>query len=244
MSQINSSLQNISQDVKQIIKILLDDKKSRNDAIYEFYLEIVNNMDTILDNSDIRISYLTNIQSTLIDLRQNIKFYEKSINDIIDRKNGNLYYVIDEKNTNDRIYKAKKKFRELNDFLVQRCFCLQLFIMGKVLETQLAQVYDDRYIEKVIIDLETVKDDADKYNRKIVDTYEYIFRKIEGKNWIWSPKDIYKQRDKIKKQIENSNDKFIKNSKSTIDGIYRFKQFTQKENSFIIKGENLYIVEN
>lgn len=244
MSQINTSLQNISQDVKQIIKILLDDKKSRNYAIYEFYLEIISNMDIILDNSDIRISYLTNIQSTLIDLRQNIKFYEKNINDIIDRENGTLYYVIDEKNTNDRIYKAKKKFKELNDFLVQRCFCLQLFIMGKVLETQLAQIYDDRYIEKIIIDLETVKEDADKYNREIVDSYEYIFRKIEGKNRIWSPKDIYEQRDKIKKQIEDSNDKFIRNSNSTIEGIYKFKQFNQKENTFIIEGKNLYIVEN
>ena len=77
-----------------------------------------------------------------------------------------------------------------------------------------------------------------------MDSYEYIFRKIEGKNRIWSPKDIYEQRDKIKKQIEDSNDKFIRNSNSTIEGIYKFKQFNQKENTFIIEGKNLYIVEN
>lgn len=243
MAQINSSLKNISHDVKQIIKILLDDKKSRNYAIYEFYQEIINNMDIILDNSDIRISYLTNIQSTLIDLRQNIKFYEKSIDDIIDEKNGNLYSVINEKRTNNRINEANKKFSELRDFLTQRYFCLQLFVMGKILETQLAQIYDDIYIKRVIDDLEMSKYSADIYNKKIINTYKNVFTKIEEKNWIWSSEDILEKRDNIIKEIQNNNDNFIKNYKSTINGIYNFIQFNKRENTFIIDGENLYMLE-
>lgn len=243
MAQINSSLKNISHDVKQIIKILLDDKKSRNYAIYEFYQEIINNMDIIFDNSDIRISYLTNIQSTLIDLRQNIKFYEKSIDDIIDEKNGNLYSVINEKRTNNRINEANKKFSELRDFLTQRYFCLQLFVMGKILETQLAQIYDDIYIKRVIDDLEMSKSSADIYNKKIINTYKNVFTKIEEKNWIWSSEDILEKRDNIIKEIQNNNDNFIKNYKSTINGIYNFIQFNKRENTFIIDGENLYMLE-
>lgn len=243
MAQINSSLKNISHDVKQIIKILLDDKKSRNYAIYEFYQEIINNMDIIFDNSDIRISYLTNIQSTLIDLRQNIKFYEKSIDDIIDEKNGNLYSVINEKRTNNRINEANKKFSELRDFLTQRYFCLQLFVMGKILETQLAQIYDDIYIKRVIDDLEMSKSSADIYNKKIINTYKKVFTKIEEKNWIWSSEDILEKRDNIIKEIQNNNDNFIKNYKSTINGIYNFIQFNKRENTFIIDGENLYMLE-
>ena len=243
MAQINSSLKNISHDVKQIIKILLDDKKSRNYAIYEFYLEIINNMDIILDNSDIRISYLTNIQSTLIDLRQNIKFYEKSIDDIIDEKNGNLYSVIDEKKTNNRINEANKKFRELNDFLIQRYFCLQLFVMGKILETQLAQIYDDKYIKRVIDDIEVLKNSAEIYNKSIINTYKNVFTQIEEKNWIWSSQDIFEKRDNIIKEIQHNNDNFIKNYKSTIKGIYNFIEFNKRENTFIIDGEDLYMVE-
>lgn len=243
MAQINSSLKNISHDVKQIIKILLDDKKSRNYAIYEFYQEIINNMDIIFDNSDIRISYLTNIQSTLIDLRQNIKFYEKSIDDIIDEKNGNLYSVINEKRTNNRINEANKKFSELRDFLTQRYFCLQLFVMGKILEAQLAQIYDDIYIKRVIDDLEMSKYSADIYNKKIINTYKNVFTKIEEKNWIWSSEDILEKRDNIIKEIQNNNDNFIKNYKSTINGIYNFIQFNKRENTFIIDGENLYMLE-
>ncbi len=243
MAQINSSLKNISHDVKQIIKILLDDKKSRNYAIYEFYQEIINNMDIILDNSDIRISYLTNIQSTLIDLRQNIKFYEKSIDDIIDEKNGNLYSVINEKRTNNRINEANKKFSELNDFLIQRYFCLQLFVMGKILETQLAQIYDEKYIKRVIDDLEMSKDSADRYNKRIINTYKNVFKKIEEKNWIWSSENIWEKRDKIIEEFQNNNDNFIKNYKSTINGIHNFIQFNKRENTFIIDGENLYMVE-
>lgn len=243
MAQINSSLKNISHDVKQIIKILLDDKKSRNYAIYEFYLEIINNMDIILDNSDIRISYLTNIQSTLIDLRQNIKFYEKSIDDIIDEKNGNLYSVIDEKKTNNRINEANKKFRELNDFLIQRYFCLQLFVMGKILETQLAQIYDDKYIKRVIDDIEVLKNSADIYNKSIINTYKNVFTQIEEKNWIWSSQDIFEKRDNIIKEIQHNNDNFIKNYNSTINGIYNFIEFNKRENTFIIEGEDLYMVE-
>lgn len=244
ITQINSSLKSISHDVKQIIKILLDDKKSRNNAIYEFYLEIINNMDIVLDNSDIRISYLTNIQSTLIDLRQNIKFYERSIDDIIDEKSGNLYDVIDEKKTNNRINEADKKFKELNEYLIQRYFCLQLFVMGKILETQLAQIYDDEYIKRVIVDLEIAKDNADKYNKRIIYTYKNVFSKIEEKNWIWSSKDIFEKRDNIIKEIQYNNENFIKNYKCTINGIYKFIQFNKRENTFIIDGENLYMIED
>ena len=244
MVQINSSLKSISHDVRQIIKILLDDKKSRNHAIYEFYLEIINNMDTIFDNSDIRISYLTNIQSTLIDIRQNIKFYEKSIDGIIDEKNGDLYNVIDEKKTNNRINEADKKFKELNDYLIQRYFCLQLFVMGKILETQLAQIYDDKYIKRVIEDLEIAKDSADKYNKRIIYTYKNVFSKIEEKNWIWSSKDIFEKRDNIIKEIQSNNENFVRNYKDSINGIYKFIQFNKRENTFIIDSENLYMLED
>ena len=47
MSQINSSLKNISKDINDIIKFLFDDKESRNYAIYQLCLDISTTMDII-----------------------------------------------------------------------------------------------------------------------------------------------------------------------------------------------------
>ena len=239
MSQINSSLKNISKDINDIIKFLFDDKESRNYAIYQLYIDISTSMDIIIENQDIRIAYLTNIQSSLIDLNQNIKFYEKTM----DRKRKELSSIInDNKNTNDRINDSKKKFKELNKLILQRYFCLQLYAQCKILEMQLAQIYDIDYIEKIINQLNNIKDESTLYNIRIVENIEHVFKKINDKNWVWSKEDIFSKRDEIIGYMQENNEKFIVNYNSAIDGMNNFISFIKKDNTFIVEGDNLYIV--
>lgn len=239
MSQINSSLKNISKDINDIIKFLFDDKESRNYAIYQLCIDISTSMDIIIENQDIRIAYLTNIQSSLIDLNQNIKFYEKTM----DRKRKELSSIInDNKNTNDRINDSKKKFKELNKLILQRYFCLQLYAQCKILEMQLAQIYDIDYIEKIINQLNNIKDESTLYNIRIVENIEHVFKKINDKNWVWSKEDIFSKRDEIIGYMQENNEKFIVNYNSAIDGMNNFISFIKKDNTFIVEGDNLYIV--
>ena len=239
MSQINSSLKNISKDINDIIKFLFDDKESRNYAIYQLCLDISTSMDIIIENQDIRIAYLTNIQSSLIDLNQNIKFYEKTI----DRKRKELSSIInDNKRTNDRINDSKIKFKELNKLILQRYFCLQLYAQCKILEMQLAQIYDTDYIEKIINQLNNIKNESTLYNIRIVEDTEKVFKKINDKNWVWSEEDIFIKRDEIIGYIQENNEKFIVNYNSTIEGMNNCINFIKKDNTFIVEGDNLYIV--
>ena len=239
MSQINSSLKNISKDINDIIKFLFDDKESRNYAIYQLCIDISTSMDIIIENQDIRIAYLTNIQSSLIDLNQNIKFYEKTM----DRKRKELSSIInDNKNTNDSINDSKKKFKELNKLILQRYFCLQLYAQCKILEMQLAQIYDIDYIEKIINQLNNIKDESTLYNIRIVENIEHVFKKINDKNWVWSKEDIFSKRDEIIGYMQENNEKFIVNYNSAIDGMNNFISFIKKDNTFIVEGDNLYIV--
>ena len=73
MAEINKSLKGISKNLEDIKRMILDDKISRNFAIYDFYQDISSNMEIILEHDDLRISYLSNVQNTFLDLRQNIK---------------------------------------------------------------------------------------------------------------------------------------------------------------------------
>ena len=79
MARINKSLESISKDVREIISMFLDDKKAKNKAIFGFYTYIRNNLNIIINNSDLRIATLTNLQSYLVELKQNLLFYESTI---------------------------------------------------------------------------------------------------------------------------------------------------------------------
>ena len=146
MAEINKSLKGISKNLEDIKRMILDDKISRNFAIYDFYQDISSNMEIILEHDDLRISYISyisNVQNTFLDLRQNITFFEKRINQYVDDlqnnfKGGNT--------TKERIKSLDKEVEKIQEFIEQRFMCSLLYMQGKVLEIQLSKIYDIEYL--------------------------------------------------------------------------------------------------
>ena len=59
---------------------------------------------------------------------------------------------------------------------------------------------------------------------------------------MWSKEDIFSKRDEIIGYMQENNEKFIVNYNSAIDGMNNFINFIKKDSTFIVEGDNLYIV--
>lgn len=238
MAQINKSLKDISKNLEGIRRMILDDKISRNFAIYEFYQEISSNIEMILEHDDLRISYLTNVQNTFLDLRQNISFFEKRINENIQDLKENFEGG---NTTNKRIYSLNEEFSKIQEFIEQRLMCLLLYMQGKILEIQLAKIYDIEYIEKTIDDLKSFERRVNNY--MIRTQFSNLFNeRIANKNIIWNEKDLREKKNEILGRMDSLKKQFDNNYKSTLQGMNNFLEFNKRKNEFIICGDNLYLV--
>lgn len=238
MAEINKSLKEISKNLEDIKRMILDDKISRNFAIYEFYQDISSNMEIILEHDDLRISYLSNVQNTFLDLRQNITFFEKRINrDIDDLKNN----FKGGKTTTERIISLDKEVEKIQEFIEQRFMCSLLYMQGKVLEIQLSKIYDIEYIQKTISDLKNLEKSMN--NHIIRAKFSNLFNeKISNRNMIWSDKDLIDNENRILGRIDVLNRKFYSNYKETLNSMNEFLEFNKQRNEFIIYGEDLYFI--
>lgn len=238
MAEINKSLKGISKNLEDIKRMILDDKISRNFAIYDFYQDISSNMEIILEHDDLRISYLSNVQNTFLDLRQNITFFEKRINQDVDDlqnnfKGGNT--------TKERIKSLDKEVEKIQEFIEQRFMCSLLYMQGKVLEIQLSKIYDIEYIQKTISDLKSFEKSMNNHLIRV--KFSNLFNeKISNRNMIWSDKDLIDNKNKILGRIDVLNRKFYSNYKETLDSMNKFLEFNKKRNEFIIYGDDLYLI--
>lgn len=238
MAEIKKSLKCISENLEDIKRMILDDKISRNFAIYEFYQDISSNMEIVLEHDDLRVSYLSNVQSTFLDLKQNITSFEKRINqDIDDLKNnfkgGNT--------TKERIKSLEEEVEKIQEFIEQRFMCSFLYMQGKVLEIQLSKIYDIEYIQKTIFDLK--KFEKSMNNHMIREKLSNLFNeKISDRNKIWSYKDLIYHKKQMLEQIDVLNKKFYGNYKGILYSMNKFLEFNKKRNEFIIYGDNLYFI--
>lgn len=240
MAKINKSLESISKDVKDIIIMMLDDKEARNQAIFNFYGYIKENLEFILNNSDLKLATLTNLQSYLIDLNQNKLFYEKTI----DRKKNELQHIIEAYNTtNKRVAELEKLQNEVSNLLMQQHICLELYVIGKIYEMQLAQIYGEDYCNKLINELDEIIIKTIDFNRNIANEYIKTLNDIEESAIINKVKIVF-QREQIQENIIKRQYDFKRNIKSTVNSITDIIELNRKDQTFIIKDNNLYYLEN
>ena len=239
MARIDKSLKEISKDVKEIISMFLDDKKAKNEAIFEFCNYIRDNFDMIINNSDLRIATLTNLQSYLVQLKQNLLFYEITIK----RKNQKLdSIIINNRTTGKKLRELEKVEVDVSELLVQYQICLELWIIGKVYEMQLAQIYDDKYCNKLINDLDKYYIHIDNFNKDINEKYSGIFQKIQQRAIINKNK-VHNQKRKFDIDFKERLEGFKNNLKNTIDSVNNLVSFNKKEQVFIVKENKLYYLE-
>jgi hypothetical protein len=240
MAKINKSLESISKDVKDIITMMLDDKEARNQAIFNFYGYIRENLEFILNNSDLKLATLTNLQSYLIDLNQNKLFYEKTI----DRKKNELQHILEAYNTtNKRVAELEKLQNEVSNLLMQQHICLELYVIGKIYEMQLAQIYGEDYCNKLINELDEIIIKTIDFSRNIANEYIKTLNDIEESALINKDKIVF-QREQIEENIIKRQYDFKKNIKSTVNSITDIIELNRNDHTFILKDNNLYYLEN
>lgn len=236
MARIDKSLESISKDVREIISMFLDDKKAKNKAIFGFYTYIRNNLNIIINNSDLRIATLTNLQSYLVELKQNLLFYESTIK----RKNAELDSIIsNNRTTGKRVNEVQKVEIEVSELLVQQHICFELLLIGKMYEMQLAQIYDDEYCNNLIEDLNIHFIDSVTFNRDIINKYSGVLEQIERKAIINKDK-VWNEKEEFDTNFVKRMEDFEKSVINTIDSVRNLISFNKREQVFIVKDEGLY----
>lgn len=237
MAKIEKGLQCISKEVKNIIDLIYDEKESDAVTAYNFYEYIKRNLDFILSNESLKLSTLTNIQIINNKIYSNIMFYSKSIN----REINNLKNIlIKSKFTNRRLNEVEELSTKFLDLITQQHLCFELFCIGKIYEMQISEVYDSKYCENLIYELNTIGNHIDKDIKSLITKSEDIFLEIlkgaaiKGKEAI----SKYKHNSNIysNKQVE-----FEKNKKGFIEGINSFNNENKKLKEFFVVGDSLYI---
>ena len=154
MSKINESLDVISEDVKNVIDLIYDEKESDTYTAYNFYERIKNDLQQVLGNETLKIATLTNIQLTNNKLYSNILFYSKSINREIKKQNNVLK---ENKLTATRLSEMDKISTKIFNLITQQHLCFELLCIGRVCEMQVAEIYDSSYCENLISELKSIK---------------------------------------------------------------------------------------
>jgi hypothetical protein len=239
MARIDKSLERISRDVRDIISMFLDDKEARSKAIFSFYTYVRENLDMIINNPDLRIATLTNLQSCIVELKQNLLFYESTIK----RKNSELdNIIINIKTTGKRVQEFEKVENEVSDLLIQHHICLELLLIGKMYEMQLAQIYDDEYCNNLINDLNMHFICSMELNRSIIGKCSGILDRIEDKA-IANIDRIWDQRREFKVNFVKRLEAFEEDVNNTINLIEDQISFNKSEQVFIVKNEELYYLQ-
>jgi len=240
MAKINKSLERISKDVKEIISMFLDDKEAENKAILGFYTYIRENLNIILNNTDLRIATLTNLQSYLVELKRNSLFYESTIK----KKNIELINIIDKnRTTKKRVEELEKVENDVSELLIQQHICLELMLVGKIYEIQLSQAYDTEYCNNLLKDLNMLFLNSVKFNRDIINKNYSVLEQIE-KRAIINKDKVRDQRSQFEiNYVKRIND-FESNISVSIDSVKDMINFNKNRQEFIVKDDGLYYLEN
>lgn len=175
-AKIENTLRRISEQIDKIIQMILAEKESDIRSIYHFTQYVTENIDVIKANDELRLSTLMNIQRNNINLYSLLKFYEK-----------NIYFELDRMGTTGKQIKSAKLFTKSetaelkeeiennSDFLERRQMCIDLYMMGRILEIQLASIFDKAYLsnfQKIIKEIDN--NNTDLMNR-VIDIHNDVF---------------------------------------------------------------------
>lgn len=239
MSKINKTLNILSEDIKSIINMKLDEKESENESIYGFYNYVRNNFKTIISNSDLKVSTITNIQSSNNKLHTNILFYEKTIS----RKLNKVKNIIgDKKSTKGRVEEINRYRREIMSLFHQKQLCTDLYAIGKVLEVRLSEAYDEDYCNNLKENCQDIINRNTELISKVKRTFINELNTIYNKAWINDNKVEIEQKKVnvvLNKKLEITRKSFS-NIKDTVDQILLLNT---TDNEFIYQDNELYLVE-
>lgn len=237
MSRINEGLEVLTQDVKNIIDLIYDEKESDNFAAYNFYEYVKINMELILGNEGLNLSTLTNLQATNNKMYSNILFYSKSIKRKI---KGISNITNNSKFTGKRLSEMADISKIILDLITQQHLSFELFCIGKIYEMQVAQIYDEVYCKNIISELERVGKVIDTDVKLLIDKCEEtLLEIIKGAN-IKGNEAVNKYK-KDMSLYKNKQLNFEKDKKIFIENIISFKNENIKPKEFMIVNNLIYV---
>ena len=134
LSQINSSLAQISSGLDRILEFLYGDKRAELLSEVNFIQFAYKNYKSVMEHSEQRIATLISLQNAKKVALKDIEFYLSDLNSIItDKKNGDISSTV-------------PKMVRTKDCLD---LSLQLYIMSNLLEVYYSENYDYDYISFV-----------------------------------------------------------------------------------------------
>lgn len=236
--KINQKLTVISQDVKEVVELIYDEKKADTSAVHYFFEHIQENLYTILFNEELRKSILTNILDNNNKLYSHVKFYSA----VMKRNNECLKEVLDNnRSTAKRMEDLKERIDKFNENINQQHLCFSLLCIGRVREIQIGQIYEEKYHNNVLKELTTI---SESIALNVKSTFEYVDDTLlhilkdtngrKGNEVIEEIKEnerIYLEKQKI----------FEEHTNYILEGIQDFTNKLMTEQVFLINDGNVYV---
>lgn len=236
MARLDKSLSIVSENVKELINLIYDEKEADNYAVDSFYRWIQKNINHILDNEVLRLSTLTNIQNNNSKMISNIMFYSKSIIrrvNCLSNKGSGIHF------TNTKLTQLEEANKEICDLIIQQHLCYELLCLGKICEMQVGQVFETEYCHNLINELHEL---ASNMNSNIVFVLTNI-RKVGMeilKDSRFNGKEAINQIEKNSKIYQEKQDDFIYRTKSLLENISNFAKENIKRREFVVIEGKVY----
>lgn len=236
MARINKSLSIISNDVKEIIELIYDEKESDMYAVYDYYEYIKDNMSTIIDNESLKMAVLSNIQMNNTKMNSNMKFYSKNI-----KRKINSFNSINDENifTSKRLERVEELNNQIEKLMHQQSLCYDLFCIGKMLEIKIAEVYDKKYYDNISNEFSMLGKEIEDNIMSLMDTCNKVLIKIQ--------EEALFNEDKVLNKILESNNHYKKrknilntNVNNLINNINMFWLESNEEKEFYVIGNDIY----
>ena len=225
-AKTEKALRRISQQLDQIIQMILAEKESDIRSIYHFTNYVIQNLETIQNHDELRQSTLTNVQRNNITIYSLMKFYEKNI----DVELSNMDKTAKELKANPRFSKnalltgVLEEILNISNYLERRQMCIDIYIMGRVLEIQLCFLFSDSYLNNLKSSLNQINNANVPLMHRIIDVYKDIssipaVKSDKNISLGKLPTDIRKLDER---KISTTNT--INNINESLDGILKFNK--------------------
>ena len=162
LSQINTSLKSLLENINEIQNFLEADKRSLAEANTEFIMEVYSNLEYYMTSSLYTQATLTNIQSIRIKSLADVKFYHRQIKDLRSKMSDKDK----KKQIQDNKHKFKKNYYAYN-------YALKSYNLAILIEILMSGQSDEVWLTKL---LDNIIDSTIEF----AETYDLIPEYFEG----------------------------------------------------------------
>ena len=242
-AKTEKALRRISQQLDKVIQMILAEKESDIRSIYHFTEYVIQNFEIIKNHDELRQSTLTNVQRNNISIFSLMKFYQKNI----DIEINNLDKTGKELKNNPRfgksslLNKAQEEITNISNYIERHQMCIDIYIMGRVLEIQLCFFFSDGYLNTLKSTLNNINKTHVQLMNRVIDVHTDLFSITaikEDKNI--SLGKISTDKRQLEERKENTTATII-NIKESIDGIL---QLNHKGFECIYSDRELLLLES